>query len=392
MCPADADEPGEAGDEPAGPRPDPLDRPWVHPTELHSFVPTPQSPASPPRPREWVIGLTSAVAGVVATILVLVAFGAIGSRNRSPIRPPVVSAPDEVLDYAVAARVFESAAPSIVMVQVKAGDATTVQSGVAVRSDRVLTSAHQLGGAAAVTVVTHDGRAITAKVLGADPDTDLTLLDVPGGDLPFATLATGSEPAVGQAVVAIGAGKTGQGWLGMNVVAERNSLVLTGTGGSLAGLIQTGISAPPDATGGALLDTSGHVVGILTTVPGAPKTGLAVPIAAARDVQNQLDASGKVVHGWLGVVGDDESDRVDGGAHVTTVVEGSPAAKAGLIPGDVVTRVGTLPIHSYGDLVAEWRRRRPGDPFTITFWRGNQAHNNVAVTLAAPPEAPTAGG
>ena len=88
MGPADGDEADDADNQPAAPRPDPLDRPWVHPTELRSFVATPEAPTSPPRPREWVIGLTSAIAGVVATILVLVAFGAIGGRNRSPIRPP----------------------------------------------------------------------------------------------------------------------------------------------------------------------------------------------------------------------------------------------------------------------------------------------------------------
>ena len=163
----DADEPEESDDEPIAPRPDPLDRPWVHPTELRSFVATPEAPTSPPRPREWVIGLTSAIAGVVATILVLVAFGAIGGRNRSPIRPPVVSTPDEVLDFRVAGRVFESAIPSIVTVQSKVGDTVTTVSGVAVKSDRVITSAHPLAGAnAVVTVVTYDGRTITAKPLG----------------------------------------------------------------------------------------------------------------------------------------------------------------------------------------------------------------------------------
>jgi putative serine protease PepD len=329
---------------------------------------------------------------VVATILVLVAFGAIGARNRSPIRPPVVSTPDEVLDYGVAGRVFQSVLPSIVTVQSKVGDTTTVLSGVAVRSDRVITSAHPLTGATAVTVVTHDGRTIAAKVLGVDPDTDILVLEVTNGDLSFAALGTGSEPDVGQAVVAVAAGKANQGWLGMNVVAERNTLVASGTGSTLAGLIQTGISTTPDTTGGGLFDTSGRVVGILTTVPGALKTGLAVPIAVARDVQSQLDASGKVIHGWLGVDGDDETDRVDGGAHVKSVVEGSPAFKAGVIAGDVITRVGTLPIHSYADLVAEWRRRHPGDPFPITFWRGNQPHNNVQLSLGAPPDTPAPGG
>ena len=394
MGPADGDEAEDADNQPAAPRPDPLDRPWVHPTELRSFVATPEAPTSPPRPREWVIGLTSAIAGVVATILVLVAFGAIGGRNRSPIRPPVASTPEEALDYGVAFRVLQSAGPSIVSVQPKVGDATTAVSGVGVKSDRVLTSARAVAGLTTVTVVTSDGHSNSAKVLGSDPDTDLALLDVAGADLEYAALATGSDPDIGQAVVAVGAGKSNP-WLGMNVVAERNSLVVNGPT-TLAGLIQTGITTPPETAGGALLDTSGRVVGILTTVPGLFKTGLAVPIAVARDVQNQLEASGKVVHGWLGVLGDDNTNRVDGGAHITVVVDASPAAKAELQAGDVVTRVGTLPIRSYADLVAEWRRRRPNDPLTITFWRGNQSHPNVAITLGSPPDpaapAPAPGG
>ncbi len=95
----------EPDDAPSGPPPDPLDRPWVHPSELHSFVSTPSAPPREPRPREWAIGVGSAVAAVLATVLVLVAFGALGGRHRSPIPPPVVTNPGDVVDYAVAERV-----------------------------------------------------------------------------------------------------------------------------------------------------------------------------------------------------------------------------------------------------------------------------------------------
>jgi putative serine protease PepD len=391
MGPDDADDADDAArrDDPgAGPPPDPLDRPWVHPTELRSFVATPEAPPTAPRPREWVIGLTSAVAAVVATVLILSAFGAIGGRNRSPIRPPVVTTPDEVLDFSYAVRVYQTSSPSIVTVQAKVGDTTASISGVAIKSDRVLTAAHPLGGASAVTVITApEGRSLTAKVVGTDPDTDLALLEVPGADLTIAQLATGSEPSVGQAVVAIGGGRGGTPFVGMNIVEARNAIMATPWGATLAGLIQTGVATPPDTMGGALLDTTGRVVGILVTVPGSPQAGLAVPVAMARDVQIQLDATGKVQRGWLGVDGEDATDRPEGGARIVSVVQGSPAEKAGLKLGDVVTRVGSLPIRTYGDLVAEWRRRHPGDNLTITFFTGSQAHNNVPVPLAATPDA-----
>jgi putative serine protease PepD len=387
MGPDDADAPDAEDDPGAGPRPDPLDRPWVHPSELRSFVATPEAPpAAPPRPREWVIGITSAIAAVLATVLILSAFGAIGGRHRSPIRPPAPTTPDEALDYGYAVRVYESMGPSVVTVSVKVGDTTTNVSGVAVTGDRVLTSAHAVGSAnAVITIVTQpEGRSFTAKLVGTDPDTDLALLDVPQGDLAFPPLASGSEPSVGQALVALGAGRGGP-YVGMNVLEERNLLVPTPWGATLAGLMRSGISTPTDSTGGGLFDVSGRVVGILVTVPGDGRPGLAIPISVAKDVQTQLDATGKVAHAWFGVDGQDAADRPDGGARILTVAPGSPAEKAGILPGDVVTRVGNVAIRTYADLVAEWRRRHPGDSITLTFVHGAQAKPNVQISLAAQP-------
>lgn len=391
MGPESADEPTGPDDDPTGPRPDPLDRPWVHPSELHSFVPTGPAVPNPPRPREWVIGTMSALAAVVVTVLVLAAFGAIGGRNRSIIKPPVVSQPNEAIDFSVASTVYSSAAPSIVTVQVTGSDPANpvLGSGVAMRANRVVTAAHLLTGYSAIAVQTREGRTIPAKLLGVDPDTDLAVLDVSGADLSIAALAA-SEPSLGEPVVAAGAGKGGAGWYGLGIVNQHNQLWGSPSGSTVAGLLVAGIPTPPENIGGALLDTSGHVLGILAYPQTGTSTGLvlAVPIAAARDVENQLDASGQVQHGWLGVVGEDAKDHSGGGARITAVVPGSPAEKAkdtGLLPNDVVTRVGSTPIRSFADLVAEWRRRRVGDSMTLTFSRGNDS-NTVTATLApAPP-------
>src|SRR5690242_17443383 len=112
----------EPDDAPSGPPPDPLDRPWVHPSELRSFVSTPTAPPREPRPREWAIGVGSAVAAVLATILVLVAFGALGGRHRSPIPPPVVTDPGDVVDYAIAEQVGNAVAGSVVLVRTRTPD------------------------------------------------------------------------------------------------------------------------------------------------------------------------------------------------------------------------------------------------------------------------------
>jgi putative serine protease PepD len=386
MGPDDGDALDPEDDPGAGPRPDPLDRPWVHPSELRSFVATPEGPpAAPPRPREWVIGITAAIAGVLATVLILTAFGAIGGRHRSPIRPPAPTAPGDAIDYGNAVRVYETMGPSVVAVSAKVGDATTNLSGLAVTGDRVLTTAHAVANATSITVVTQpEGRSFSAKVIGTDPDTDLALLDVPNADLQFPPLSSGAEPTVGEALVAVGAGRGGP-YVGMNVLEERNLLLPTPWGATLAGLMRAGMATPSDATGGGLFDVNGRVVGILVTIPGNSQPGLAIPVSVAKDVQTQLDATGKVAHAWFGVDGQDATDRPDGGARILTVVPGSPAEKAGIQAGDVVTRVGNVTIRTYADLVAEWRRRHPGDSITVTYVHAGQSKPNVQISLAATP-------
>ena len=125
MSPEDAEGDGEPepDDPSSGPPPNPLDRPWVHPSELQLVRRRPRTRRSAEiRPREWGVGIASAVAAVLATVLVLVAFGALGGRHRSPLPPPVVTNPGDVVDYAVAERVGAVVAPSVVTVKVGGDD------------------------------------------------------------------------------------------------------------------------------------------------------------------------------------------------------------------------------------------------------------------------------
>jgi S1-C subfamily serine protease len=372
----------ESDDAPNGPPPDPLDRPWVHPSELRSFVTTPTAPREP-RPREWAIGIGSAVSAVLATILVLVAFGALGGRHRSPIPPPVVTSPGDVIDYAVAERVGTAVAASVVMVRVHSPDGTRpAGSGVAVASDRIVTAAHNLGGATDVVVVTNYGSEIAAKVVGADPETDLALLSVPGGGFKIAQLG-GSGPArIGQTVVAVSAAPHPR--VNIDVVSDRDVMVDAGTGVDIAGLLETGIAVTPDMSGGALVDPDGNLVGILTRAVSGNPDGLAIPVSTIRDVRDQLDGSGKVAHGWMGVVCDKDpaQSRPQGGATVDAVWTASPAADAGLMAGDVIVRAGGRVVNGRPDLVAAVRSLRPQDPLDIQYVRDGRTRT-VTVTLKA---------
>jgi S1-C subfamily serine protease len=368
----------ERDENPSGPRPNPMDRPWVHPSELRSFVPNPL-PESQARPREWVIGLTSAAVGIAITLLVLVAFGAFGERNRATIPPPVLTNKSSVVDYGVAARVSEDVSPSIVTVQSTGSDTVVLGSGVAVRGDRVLTSAHLLFGAAALSILTLDDRTVAAKLLGIDVDTDLALLDVSGADLPFSPLSR-TTPTIGQPVVAVAMPK-GHPFLDMGIISRQNEMAQW-SGATMAGLLQAGVGTSADMSGGALFDANGELVGVLTSPPGISQQGLAVPIAVADDVRRQLETTGKVSHGWLGVALVDSRDAPIG-ARITSVVSDSPA-DGKLAVGDIVTRAGGEPITSAGDLVAEWRKRNPGDSLSMLV-RRNRTSRTINVTLSDDP-------
>jgi S1-C subfamily serine protease len=376
------DDAPERDEEQSGPRPDPLDRPWVHPSELRSFVANPTA-APQVRPREWAVGLTSAAVAVVATVLVLVAFGVLGERTRSTLPPPIPTNQDTITNYADAARVAQAVEPTIVTVatHTATGDPLQVASGVAVKSNRVLTSAHLLTGAASITIATNDRHTYTAKVMGSDPDTDLALLDVTDGDLAYPVLSD-DQPAVGQPVVAVAVSKSNAPFVAINVLTDQNVLVDTSAGSTIAGLLRVGVTTSPESSGGGLFDTAGRLLGILVTPPTGfvPLVGLAVPVSVADDVRQQIESSGSVTHGWLGV---QVADTDRSGAKVTALDASGPAAAAKLEVNDVITRAGDTPVVSAADLWAAFRRGKPGETLTLTYERHGTSHVADA-TLSKP--------
>jgi S1-C subfamily serine protease len=320
----------------------------------------------------------AAATGAAIAVAGLVAFGAIGGRNRSPVPPPAVTAPGDPVDYNVALRVALSVSPSIMTVRATTGDTTTVGSGVVTSRTRVVTSAHGVAGATAVTVTTPDGRNLAAKVIGVDPQTDLALLDLGNADLSPATLSTGSDVRIGQPVVGVGRGTTlAFPWFSIGVVSDHNVLV-SANGVSVAGLVESDVKVRADTAGGALLDQNGFVVGIVTQPPGSPTSGLAVPIAVALDVAHQLDTTGKVFHGWLGVLyAPDTPAPSAAGARIGSVVPDGPAAKALLTAGDTIVVVDGDQVNDIADLMAEARKRHPNDPLAITFLRDGKSHTTT---------------
>ena len=381
------------GDDPegaSGPPPHPLDRVWFHPTELSAYM---AATGTRRTPRTWFVGGAAALAGAVLTVGVLLMTGSLdgGGAVRAPFvagtsAPSVVEPPD-VSDVVVPAR------RSLVRVAVPGPDGgPIVPAGfaLAVGKDRVLTTAGTVAGAPTIWIVSRGSNATAAKLLGVDPTTDLALLGVDGAGIPVPRFASIEGVRVGDDVIALTAGPAGEQWVSKGVVSTLNRLVVDPAGPAYAGMIETDTRATAGSAGGALLDHDGAVIGLLSG-----RGGFAIPIDVARDVAQQLGASGKAAHGWLGVWGVDVLDRAGGGVRVQQIALFGPAMAGHLLVGDVITAIGDDAVANLDDLVAAVRRRTPGDPVTLTVVRGTKRVSlNVKLGTAggqAPAGAPGVG-
>ncbi|HEX2737056.1 MAG TPA: S1C family serine protease, partial [Acidimicrobiia bacterium] len=318
--------------------------------------------------RLWRMGLV-ALAGAGAVAVVLLTVGAFDSSSGSH------RSAGTVRTVMTSGGTAAAALGSVVAVK----SAGTEGAGVSLGGSEVLTNAHLVAARADVQVVTRDGRARQARVVGTDPDTDLALLDVKDGGLAGMPIAA-MPPDKGTRVVAIAVhAETGRR-TDTGVVSSVDELTTDNNGVVLAGLLRTDLARGAGDGGGALLDSDGALVGILIAPPGSTKTGLAVPIDSARDVAAQLRVNGHAMHGWLGVAGTDASDRPQHGAPrsgvaVKDVVPQSPAGRSGIASGDVIVAVAGRNVAGISGLMAEVRERRPGDRVELTVWRHGKNRN-----------------
>jgi S1-C subfamily serine protease len=263
---------------------------------------------------------------------------------------------------AVAERLTPSVAHLAVSRRTRRGRAEGAGSGVAISSDGyMLTSAHVVAGGNRLTASFADGRELGAELVGADPLSDLALVRVDARDLTPAQLGDADELRVGQLVVAIGSpmGLAGTVTAGVVSALGRSLPTRSGSAGRLVeNVIQTDAALNPGNSGGALADGLGRVVGINTAVAGIG-LGLAVPINdATRRIISALMKEGKVRRAYIGIVGGSRplppriASRLnrDKGIEVVEVVQGSPAARAGLRAEDLIVAVDGEPMGDVGDL------------------------------------------
>jgi len=262
----------------------------------------------------------------------------------------------------VAEKLTPSVAHLAVSRRTRRGRAEGAGSGVAISSDGyMLTSAHVVAGGNGASATFSDGRELAAEVEGSDQLSDLAVVRVDARDLAPARLGDADELRVGQLVVAIGSPMGLAGTVTAGVVSALGRSLPTRSRSAVRlveNVIQTDAALNPGNSGGALADGLGRVVGINTAVAGIG-LGLAVPINdATRKIISALMKEGRVRRAYIGIVGGSRPlpPRVatsvgrEKGIEVVEVVAGSPAARVGLRPEDLIVAVDGEPMGDVGDL------------------------------------------
>jgi serine protease Do len=265
-----------------------------------------------------------------------------------------------------------------------------IGSGVIVAKEGyILTNNHVVDGADEVKVALQDGREFTAKVVGRDPKTDVAVVKIDAQNLPAVPMADSDKLEVGDVVLAIG----NPFGIGQTVTSG----IVSATGRHTMGLdyedfIQTDAAINPGNSGGALVDADGRLVGINTAIlsrsGGNQGIGFAIPVNLARDVMDSLVKDGHVTRGYLGVIIQDVTPALakefdlkeDQGALVSEVSPKSPAERAGLKSGDVITEFNGKKVTDSRHLKLEVARAKPGQSVSLKVIRdGSSKRLEVAV-------------
>jgi S1-C subfamily serine protease len=288
---------------------------------------------------------------------------------------------------------YERVSPGVVSVEARSGAGGATGSGFVLDGDGyILTNDHVVDGADGVRVRFQEGAPVSARVVGADPSTDLALLKIAPSSAPgrLTPLALGSSRSlkVGQPAIAIGSPYRLQGTLTTGVISALGRSIKAPNNFPIDNAVQTDAAINPGNSGGPLLDGSGRVIGVnaqIETASGANDgVGFAIPIDAAKQVVPQLKRGREIKRAYLGIsTGDAETGT---GAIVGGVVSGGPAAAAGLRPDDRIVAIGGRTIARSTDVASAVAARRPGDELSVRVRRGG-SERTLTVRLGTRPAA-----
>jgi putative serine protease PepD len=254
----------------------------------------------------------------------------------------------------------------------------------------VITNQHVVDGAESVSVKFANGKTYSAKVVGTDPSTDLAVIDVdaPASALKPLELADSSAVEVGDGVIAIGSPFGLDQTVTTGIVSALHRQINSPNNFSIDDAIQTDAAINHGNSGGPLLDMDGDVIGVNSQIEsdsgGNDGVGFAVPSDTISQIVGSLIDDGSVEHAYLGVAIDDSSATP--GARLTEVRAGTPAARAGLKNGDVITKFGDQSVGSADELRRLVDSKQSGDQVELTIER-NGTTETVTVTLGTRPSA-----
>jgi serine protease Do len=341
----------------------------------------------------WIGGTARVAVVAVAMGVGLVLGYAAGERGEGLTEAWAQQDGAVLTDEQAVVRAVQMATPTVVSVAVPRRGAG---SGVIIREDGViLTNYHVVQGARTVEVGLADGTSHTGQVLGGDPGVDIAVVRIQARGLPVAPLADSDRLQPGQSAIAIG------NPLGLERSVTRGVISAVNRappGLRMEELIQTDAAINPGNSGGPLLDSQGRVVGINTVIlRGDPRTtptgavglGFAVPINLAADIANQLLTTGRIRRAFLGINYQDLDPElvrqyrlpVASGIVLLHVEPNSPAGRAGLRRGDIVTRFGETPVTTGGDLRRAIRNAQPGQTVDLRVHRPPAEAITVRVRL-----------
>jgi S1-C subfamily serine protease len=257
-------------------------------------------------------------------------------------------------------------------------------SGFFVRPDGyIITNYHVIEGAAKIMVKLKDGRRFQAKVVGTDSHSDIAVVKIETKEVPTAEFANSDAVRIGQRVCAIGIPyRLDYSFTVGTVSGKGRSQLIPGT--TYEDYIQTDAFINPGNSGGPLFDVDGKVIGMNTLINGIGRgLAFAIPSNMLKEVSDQLIATGKIAHPWLGIriktlgedaLGDDAALLgVDKGVVVTTIEADTPAANSNLRPADVITAVDGVPVSADHELQKQILTKKIGQVVNLTVWRNGKS-------------------
>ncbi len=256
----------------------------------------------------------------------------------------------------------------------------SIGSGIIIDSRRslVLTNAHVVNGASAISVRLLDGRTFDADVVGAEPDFDIAVLRLKGAkNLPSVAMGDSTDLMPGESVIAIG-NPFGFSHTVTTGVISALDRTIEAEDGVFTDLIQTDAAINPGNSGGPLLNVLGELIGINTAIyDKAQGIGFAIPISKARRVVDEILDQGHVSTPWLALIGQNVDPRTARylrlpsaeGLLVTEVFKGGPAADAGIRVGDVIMELSGNSVTDRDKYLSLLRNHQPGAPIKVKVWR-----------------------